>query len=53
MRIVGGSLRGRVLNEFKDKGVRPTSDMARESLFNILHPINFIFDNAHIKWIRF
>ena len=36
MRIVGGSLRGRVLNEFKDKGVRPTSDMARESLFNIL-----------------
>ena len=36
MRIVGGSLRGRVLSEFKDKGVRPTSDMARESLFNIL-----------------
>lgn len=36
MRIVGGSLRGRVLNEFRDKGVRPTSDMARESLFNIL-----------------
>ena len=36
MRIVGGIFRGRVLNEFKGNAVRPTSDMARESLFNIL-----------------
>lgn len=36
MRIVGGSLKGRVLLDFSKIGVRPTSDMARESLFNIL-----------------
>lgn len=36
MRIVGGKYRGRVLNEFKGKDIRPTSDMTRESLFNIL-----------------
>ena len=36
MRIVGGIYRGRKLNEFKGGRVRPTSDMVRESLFNIL-----------------
>ena len=36
MRVIGGIFKGRVLNEFKGKDVRPTSDMARESLFNIL-----------------
>ena len=36
MRIVGGKYKGRVLCEFKGKAVRPTSDMARESIFNIL-----------------
>ena len=36
MRIVGGKYRGRVLAEVNIDGVRPTSDMARESLFNIL-----------------
>ena len=36
MRIIGGKHRSRVLKEFKDIGVRPTSDRARESLFNIL-----------------
>ncbi len=36
MRIIGGELRGRVLKEFKGSDIRPTSDMARESLFNIL-----------------
>ena len=36
MRIVAGIYRGRTLLSFADKGVRPTSDMARESLFNIL-----------------
>ncbi|MBQ3116070.1 MAG: 16S rRNA (guanine(966)-N(2))-methyltransferase RsmD [Clostridia bacterium] len=36
MRIVGGKYRGRVLAEVNFDGIRPTSDMARESLFNIL-----------------
>lgn len=36
MRIVGGVFKGRVLLEFKGKDIRPTSDMARESLFNII-----------------
>ena len=36
MRIVGGKYKGRTLLEFKGKDIRPTSDMARESLFNIL-----------------
>ncbi len=36
MRIVGGEYRGRVLLPVKTDNIRPTSDMARESLFNIL-----------------
>lgn len=36
MRIVAGSLRGRVLVEFKGEDIRPTADKVRESLFNIL-----------------
>ena len=36
MRIVGGKYKHRVLNEFKGKDIRPTSDMAREAIFNIL-----------------
>ncbi len=36
MRIVGGIYKGRTLLEFKGQEVRPTSDMVRESLFNIL-----------------
>jgi len=36
VRIVGGKYRGRILAEFKGDEVRPTSDMTRESLFNIL-----------------
>ena len=36
MRIVSGIYRGRTLCEFKGSAVRPTSDMVRESLFNIL-----------------
>lgn len=36
MRIVGGKYKSRVLTGFENIGVRPTSDMARESLFNIL-----------------
>ena len=36
MRIIGGQYRSRVLSEFAGEDVRPTSDRAKESLFNIL-----------------
>lgn len=36
MRIIGGKYRSRVLSEFAGENVRPTSDRAREALFNIL-----------------
>ena len=36
MRIVGGKFRGRKITEPNNQNVRPTSDRARESLFNIL-----------------
>ena len=37
MRIIAGNLRGRRLNPPANLPVRPTTDMARESLFNILN----------------
>jgi 16S rRNA (guanine(966)-N(2))-methyltransferase RsmD len=37
MRIIAGKLRGRRLNPPSNLPVRPTTDMARESLFNILN----------------
>lgn len=36
MRVIGGKYRSRVLSEFAGENVRPTSDRAREALFNIL-----------------
>ncbi len=36
MRIIGGKYKSRVLAEFKGEEVRPTSDRAREALFNML-----------------
>lgn len=36
MRIIGGKYRGKILKEFKGEDIRPTSDRAREALFNIL-----------------
>lgn len=45
MRIVGGSLKGRLLQSPKGMTTRPTTDRTRESLFNILtHKIEF--DNS-------
>ena len=41
MRIVGGSLKGRAIVTPSGQTTRPTSDRARESLFNIL---------AHASW---
>ena len=36
MRIIGGVYKGRTLYGFRGEDIRPTSDSARESLFNIL-----------------
>ena len=36
MRIIGGKYKSRVLAGFEGEAVRPTSDRAREALFNIL-----------------
>ena len=36
MRIVGGQLKGRTLMSPKGRGLRPTADQVRESIFNIL-----------------
>ena len=36
MRIVGGRFRGRRLETPKDQRIRPTSDRAREAIFNLL-----------------
>ncbi len=36
MRIVGGKHRGRIFNPGKSFKARPTTDMAKESLFNVL-----------------
>jgi 16S rRNA (guanine966-N2)-methyltransferase len=43
MRIVGGEFRGRPLLSPKGSSTRPTSDRARESIFNIL---------GHAKWLK-
>ena len=36
MRIIGGKFKSRILKEFSGEKVRPTSDRAKEALFNIL-----------------
>src|SRR6185312_6268553 len=47
MRIIGGTLRGLRLNPPKNLPVRPTTDLAKEALFNIL--LNQIeFDNITV-----
>ncbi|MFA8449698.1 MAG: 16S rRNA (guanine(966)-N(2))-methyltransferase RsmD [Bacteroidales bacterium] len=47
MRIVSGNYKGRVLKLPKDLPVRPTTDMAREALFNILNS-NFYIDEMDV-----
>ena len=39
MRIVGGKFKGRILKSFDLNTTRPTSDMVREALFNILYSV--------------
>jgi 16S rRNA (guanine966-N2)-methyltransferase len=41
MRIIAGTLKGRPIRTPEGRGTRPTSDRARESLFNVL---------AHAEW---
>ena len=37
MRVVGGKFRGKKLKSFEGQDIRPTSDRAKEALFNILN----------------
>ena len=36
MRVIGGKLKGKLINNPTDKNTRPLKDMVRESIFNIL-----------------
>tara|TARA_B100000029_G_scaffold496823_1_gene563633 strand:- start:2632 stop:3195 length:564 start_codon:yes stop_codon:yes gene_type:complete len=42
MRIIGGNLKGYILNIPNDKNTRPLKDLARESIFNLLAHSNKI-----------
>lgn len=49
MRIVAGKFKGRKLAEPKSKDIRPTSDRARETIFNILqHGCDLSFDELRV-----
>lgn len=47
MRIISGKYKGRRLQAPKNLPVRPTTDMAKESLFNILNN-HFYFDSINV-----
>ena len=47
MRIITGTLKGRRLNPPENLPVRPTTDMARESLFNILNNMT-VYENISV-----
>ena len=47
MRIISGKLKGRRLRAPKNLPVRPTTDMAKEALFNILNN-NYYFDGITV-----
>ncbi len=38
MRVIGGEKKGRKLSTFKGSSIRPTADMVREAVFNVLEP---------------
>ena len=49
VRIVGGEHKGRRLQAPKGRIARPTSDRAREAIFNVLaHGLAFDFSGAHV-----
>ncbi|MDX5325118.1 MAG: RsmD family RNA methyltransferase, partial [Bacteroidota bacterium] len=47
MRIVSGKFRGKIIVAPKNLPVRPTTDMAKESLFNILNNY-YHFDQVEV-----
>lgn len=47
MRIISGKLKGRRLKAPKNLPVRPTTDMAKESLFNIINNL-YYFDSIEV-----
>ncbi len=47
MRIISGKYKGRRINPPKNLPVRPTTDMSKESLFNILNN-HFHFSDLHV-----
>ena len=47
MRIISGKLKGKRINAPKNLPVRPTTDMAKESLFNILNNL-YYFDAVSV-----
>lgn len=47
MRIIGGKLKGRQFNAPSNLPVRPTTDMAKEALFNILNN-TYDFDECNV-----
>ena len=47
MRIISGTFKGRRINAPKKLPVRPTTDMAKEALFNILNN-TFYFDEISV-----
>lgn len=49
MRVVGGDLRGRALATPRDHAIRPTTDRAREAVFNVLaHRFGDSLDGARV-----
>lgn len=47
MRIIGGDFAGRIIPESKNFASRPTTDLAKESLFNILNN-DYYFDEIDV-----
>ena len=51
MRIIGGSLKGRIIQFLKTKNTRPLKDSVRENIFNILshsNEISVVLKNAFV-----
>ncbi len=47
MRIIGGSHKGRIIDKNKNLRVRPTTEIAKEALFNILDN-RYFFENKNV-----
>ncbi len=49
MKILGGALKGKNIEAVRDRNIRPTKSMVRETIFNILKHGKFLFDDAFIE----